>query len=179
VLRRLLLGLAVLVTTWLAACLVLFVWPPSESSPPAHADAIVVLSGDKRRLTHALELVRSGIAPVLALSSVDRTPNWRTAQELCAAGRYRTARVVCFHATPYSTQGEAREVRRLARERSWRSIVVVTSTFHVTRAALLFGRCLDVPVRTIGTSSPWWRLPEEWASETGKLVVQVTIQRSC
>jgi hypothetical protein len=31
----------------------------------------------------------------------------------------------------------------------------------------------------LGTGSAWWRLPEEWASETGKLLVQLTVQRGC
>src|SRR4051812_389360 len=47
VLRRLLLGLIALVAAWLVACLVLFVWPSAESSPPKRADVVVVLSGDR------------------------------------------------------------------------------------------------------------------------------------
>jgi uncharacterized SAM-binding protein YcdF (DUF218 family) len=179
VLRRLVLVLTALVAAWLVACLVLFVFPPAESPAPARASAVVVLSGDKRRLPPALALVRRGVAPVLAISTVERTRHWPLADGLCAAGRYRAARVVCFDAVPFSTQGEARAVARLARERHWTSVVVVTSTFHVTRANLLFDRCVDVPVRVVGTSSPWWRLPEEWAFETGKLLVQLTVRRSC
>ena len=177
--RRLLLVLTALVAAWLVACLVLFVFPPSESSAPAHASAVVVLSGDKRRLPPALALVRRGVAPVLAISTVERTRHWPLAVGLCRSHRYRGARVVCFDAVPYSTQGEARVVAGLARERRWRSVVVVTSTFHVTRAKLLFDRCVDVPVRVVGVSSPWWRLPEEWAFETGKLLVQLTVRRNC
>ena len=36
---------------------------------------------------------------------------------------------------------DARAIARLARERGWSSIVVVTSRFHVTRARMLFRRC--------------------------------------
>jgi uncharacterized SAM-binding protein YcdF (DUF218 family) len=179
VLRRFLLVVAGLVAAWLSLCLVLFVWPPSESTAPAHAGVVVVLSGDKRRLPPALALIRRGVAPVLAISTVERTRHWPLAERLCAAGRYRGARVLCFDAVPFSTQGEARTIGRLARVRDWASIVVVTSTFHVTRAKLLFDRCADVPVRVLGASSPWWRLPEEWAFESGKLLVQLTIRRSC
>jgi uncharacterized SAM-binding protein YcdF (DUF218 family) len=168
-----------LVTAWLLACLVLFVWPSAESDPPAHASSVVVLAGDKARLAPALALVRKGVAPVLALSTVGRAHNWRQALELCASRRYAGARVVCFDAHPYSTQGEARAVARLAQERKWRSVVVVTSTFHVTRARMLFRRCYHGPLYVVGTGSTWWRLPEEWAYETGKLVVQLTAQRGC
>jgi hypothetical protein len=31
----------------------------------------------------------------------------------------------------------------------------------------------------VGAPSPWWRLPADWASETGKLLVQLTVQRGC
>ena len=177
--RRLLLALAGLVVAWLVACLVLFVWPPAESSAPAHADVVVVLSGNKRRLPPALALIRRGVAPVLALSTLQRTKHWPAAERLCATHRYAGAQVVCFTARPFSTQGEARTVTRLARERHWRSVVVVTSTFHVTRAHLLFRRCYHGPLTMIGSSSTWWQLPEEWAFETGKLVVQLTARRDC
>ena len=178
-LRWVLIVAAAIVAAWLAACLVLFVWPPAESKPPKHADVVVVLSGDKKRLAPALELVRRGVAPVLAISTVERTRHWPEARRLCEARRYDGARVVCFDAVPFSTQGEARAVARLARERGWRSVVVVTSTFHVTRADMLFHRCVKLPLYVVGTGSTWWRLPEEWASETGKLIVQLTARRGC
>jgi uncharacterized SAM-binding protein YcdF (DUF218 family) len=179
VLRLLLLVLGVLVAAWVAASLVLFVWPPAESGAPAYADAVVVLSGERARLPPALALVRRGVAPVLALSSVQRTPKWRQAKELCAAGRYAGARVVCFLAQPFSTRGEARAVARLARDRGWSSVVVVTSTFHVTRARMLFRRCYAGRLALVGAPSPWWREPLDWASETGKLAVQLTVERGC
>ena len=179
VLRRLILVAVGLVAAWLVACLVLFVWPPAESSAPAHADAVVVLSGNTRRLPPALALIRRGVAPVLALSTVQRTKHWPQAERLCAAHRYAGARVVCFNAVPFSTRGEARTVARLARARGWRSIVVVTSTFHLTRARLLFRRCYAGKLAMIGSTSIWWQLPEEWLSETGKLVVQLTVERGC
>ena len=177
--RRLLLVVAGLVVAWLLACLVLFVRPPAESSAPKHADVVVVLSGNKRRLAPALALIRRGVAPVLALSTVQRTKHWPEAERLCSTHRYAGARVVCFTAVPFSTRGEARTVTRLARERRWRSVVVVTSTFHITRAHMLFRRCYRGPLAMIGSSSTWWQLPEEWASETGKLLVQLTVRRGC
>ena len=115
-LRRLLLVSAALVAAWVVACLVLFVWPPAESSAPGHADVVVVLSGDKKRLAPGLALIRRGVAPVLAISTVGRTPHWPQAVALCRRGRYAQARVLCFDAIPFSTQGEARTVARLARE---------------------------------------------------------------
>ena len=31
----------------------------------------------------------------------------------------------------------------------------------------------------LGSPTTWWRLPEEWFFETGKLVVQLTVRRGC
>jgi uncharacterized SAM-binding protein YcdF (DUF218 family) len=179
VLRRALLVLGALVAAWLVACAVLFVWPPAETGAPPHADAVVVLSGDHHRLPPALALIRRGVAPVLAISSISHTPKWKAAIALCRAGRYAGARVVCFEANPYSTQGEAEAVGRLARRDGWHSIVVVSSTFHLTRAKLLFRRCYAGRLSLVGSPVAWWRVPGEWASETGKLLVQLTVERGC
>ena len=160
-------------------CAVLFVWPPAETGPPAHADAIVMLSGSHLRLPEAEALARRGVAPVLALSSVDRSPNWTAAEQLCRSGRAGPARVLCFEATPYSTRGEAETVARLARAHGWHSIVVVSSTYHLTRAKLLFGRCFKGALSFVGVGDPWFRLPTDWVEETGKLAVQLVFERGC
>lgn len=180
-LRPLLLVLAGLVALWLGACAVLFVWPPAESSPPAHADAVVVLSGGlNRRLDPALALMRTGIAPVLAISGAFHHGRWKKAQRLCRGGLGPTRyRVLCFEPHPYSTRGEARAIARLARVHRWSRVVIVTSTYHVTRARMLVRRCYRGDLWVVGTSSTWWRLPEDWASETGKLLVQLTFERGC
>jgi uncharacterized SAM-binding protein YcdF (DUF218 family) len=180
VLRRLLIALGMLAGLWLLAVALLFVWPRANDSPPAHADVVVVLSGGRdSRLDPALTLMRRGIAPVLAISSAGRDPKWMKARLLCN-GKYRVRfRVVCFAANPYSTRGEAETVTRLAHARGWHRIIVVTSTYHVTRALMLFRRCFHGQLWTVGTRSPWYRLPEEWATETAKLLVQTFYERAC
>ena len=177
--RRLLVVLVALVGAWLVLCAVLFIWPSAASSP-RRADAIVVLSGGlNSRLDPALALARRGVAPLLVISSAGQDPKWRKARRLCAARRIAGVRVLCFEANPYSTVGEARAIARLARLHGWKHVVVVTSTFHVTRARMLIRRCYTGALSMVGTQSTWWRLPEEWASETGKLLVQLTLRRDC
>jgi uncharacterized SAM-binding protein YcdF (DUF218 family) len=171
--------LGVVVAAWLAFALVFFVWAPWAGKAPRRADAVIVLSGGRERLPPAMKLIRDGVAPLLAISSVDRTHPWRLARALCAAGRYDGARVLCFDAAPYSTKGESETVARIARARRWSSIVVVTSRFHTTRAHLLFQRCYHGRLSMVGVPFTWWKLPLQWASETGKLIVQLTVQRGC
>jgi uncharacterized SAM-binding protein YcdF (DUF218 family) len=181
VLRRLLLGIAALVAAWLVAAAFLFGWPSADSGPPAHADAVVVLSGGlNRRLDPAIALVRRGVAPVLAISGAFLDPKWKKARKLCNGGYGPTRfRVLCFEPKPYSTRGEAEAVGRLARQHGWSRIVVVTSTYHVTRARMLFRRCYHGRLWMAGTSAPFRVLPREWVSETVKLLVQATVERGC
>jgi DUF218 domain len=81
-----------------------------------------------------------GVAPVLVAS--------RGPAELC--GKETPFEVVCFEPAPDRTQGEAQVAARLARERGWRSLVVVTSRYHATRARMLFQRCFDGDLRVVG-----------------------------
>jgi uncharacterized SAM-binding protein YcdF (DUF218 family) len=176
--RRLLTAFLMLLGLWLVAVAFLFVWPQASQAPPAHADAVVVLSGGRNsRLDPALKLVESGVAPVLAISSPFHDAKWEKAQRLCRS--HQRFKVICFAAEPYSTRGEAETVSRLAEHNDWTRIVVVTSSYHVTRARMLFRRCYRGGLWTVGTTSRWWTLPEEWAFETGKLIVQSVFERGC
>jgi uncharacterized SAM-binding protein YcdF (DUF218 family) len=172
--RRLLLALAL--ATVLAASAVLFVWPREDEAGPA--DAVVVLSGAREpRLAKGLELMREGVAPTLVISD-GRAPGWAEGNRLCDGGGAEF-RVVCFRPAPYSTEGEAEGVARLARDERWRSLVVVTSRYHVTRSRMLFRRCTDAAVRGVAADSSAWaivrNLPFEWA----KLGYQLTVERDC
>jgi uncharacterized SAM-binding protein YcdF (DUF218 family) len=146
---------------WLAALLVcvavaivlasaaLFVWPKTDQ--PGPADALVVLGPGLggERLTRALELTRERLAPVIVVSGSRQPARWPLEHELCA-----TARAICFRARPFTTRGEARIVARLAREHGWRSLVIVTSTYHVTRVRLLYDRCFDGRILVVAAEPP-------------------------
>jgi uncharacterized SAM-binding protein YcdF (DUF218 family) len=172
--------MAALLGAWVIVCAVLFVWPWAASTP-RRADAVVVLSGGRdSRLDPALALMRRGVAPLLVISSPAQDPRWRSAQRMCRARPHAYPfRVLCFEASPYSTQGEARAIARLARTHNWKRVAVVTSTYHLTRARMLLRRCFGGKISMVGAGSTWWKLPDEWAFETGKLLVQLTLRRGC
>lgn len=118
---------------------------------PGRADAVVVLSGDHgERLARAKELLAAGVAPTLVLAG---TPDSLENLEMCA-GR-STYDVVCLRPEPDSTRTEAAATAELARDRDWRSIVVVTSKPHVTRARLLFDRCFPGSLDVVGADLPF------------------------
>ena len=172
--RLVLVLLVLLVAAW-AAVVARFVLRPAQDEP-RRADAVVVLAGDRLRLGKALELMTRRVAPTLVISD-GLAPGWRRANRLCR-GRARF-RVLCFRPEPYSTRGEARAVARMAVARGWRSVVVVTSTYHVTRARLLFDRCGDVRVRVTGSTYRRSLIPLEVFLEPAKLVYALVLARGC
>jgi uncharacterized SAM-binding protein YcdF (DUF218 family) len=170
--RRVALVLLVLAAVWLVACGFLFVF--RDEDPPRRADAVVVLGGDAaHRIPRGLELVRDHVAPLLVLSS-EPGPKWARWRRLC-----RRPGVVCFEADPYSTQGEARAVARLARRRGLDSVVVVTSRYHLFRAGMLFRRCLGDRASFVGAEYDRRWLPVILVQETAKLAWAVAVDRDC
>ena len=177
--RRLIRLILVAFVAWLALALYLFVWPSQDH--PRRAGAIIVLSGDmEHRFPRALALARAHVAPVLVVSDGARS-NWAPARKLCAQPSGHGFRVICFRPDPYTTRGEARGALALAERNHWRSLLVVTSTYHVYRARMLFKRCLDGHARVYatGTSSNRAWLPVNIASETLKLGLAETLRRGC
>jgi uncharacterized SAM-binding protein YcdF (DUF218 family) len=165
-----------LVLGWAIASAVLFVWPPRHTLP--HADAAVVLAGGRGpRLQRGLDLVRQGVAPVLVVSD-GWSPTWPEANRLCA-GRSTPVPVICFHPVPYRTYGEARAFEKLATERGWKSVVLVSSRYHLLRARMLFGRCYDGDIGT--TASPGSLSSRIMAApiETAKLGYALVVRRDC
>ena len=157
----------------------LFVRPARDH--PRRVDAIAVLSGDlKHRLPTALALAREGVARILVVSDGERS-SFAPARELCEHPARQSFRVVCFRPSPFSTRGEARGLREMIARRGWHSLLVVTSTFHVYRARMLFERCLEGSARVYvdGTRSSRLMLPRDWVSETFKLGLALTARRSC
>ena len=83
------------------------------------------------------------------------------------------------HANPYSTRGEAENVARMARAHGWRSLVVVTSRYHIRRAKLLFERCFPGRVQTVAAPFSLTELPSVLPSEWAKLMYALTVARDC
>ncbi len=169
--------LALLVAAWIGASLYLFVWQPTDRA--VHANAVVVLSGGGNlRLDPALALMRKHVAPLLVISGAGLDPRYKKARALCShhPGAFR---ILCFDPKPYSTQGEAREIARLASARGWTQVDVVTSRYHVFRARMLIRRCYHRGLAMIGTHYKLTHLVPEILTEWGKLLYQVTVQRGC
>ena len=140
---------------------------------PRRADAIVSLDGDRpRRLRKAVELAAEGVAPTLVVVRGEAV-----APELLKA-RDLPFEVLSVVPEPSTTRGEAREVARLAAERGWQRIFVVTSSYHVPRARLIFRRGLMCELAFVSAGCRRRRLPLDVSWEIGKLILACTLRRA-
>ena len=181
--RRGLLRLLVALVAVVAVALVgltyrLFVFPATDA--PGRADAVVVFAGgDGERQAEGIRLVREGVAPVLVVSDGGEpgSPRARVCRERPAG-----LRLVCFSPDPPTTRGEARRFAALADQEGWRSLVLVTSTYHVLRAGLLLERCYDGQVRRVATplrNDHSWETGKQLVTEWPAVGVALTVARSC
>ena len=139
---------------------------------PRSADAIVSLDGDRpRRLRRAVELAAQGVAPTLVVVRGEAV-----APELLTA-RGLPFEVLSVVPEPSTTRGEARAVARLASERDWRRILVVTSSYHIPRARLIFRRSLVCEPAFVSAGCRRRRLPIDLGWEVAKFILACTLRR--
>jgi uncharacterized SAM-binding protein YcdF (DUF218 family) len=161
---------------WGIAAAVLVQAPTDPSHPAA---ALVVFAGGRgERLSKAVRLLQQNTAPILVISN-GRDARWPAANRLCAS-RQRFE-VLCPQPHPDTTRGEARMVRDLATQRGWRSVVVVTSTYHARRARLLVRRCFDGQLQVVAAPphEPWFRTWARANAELAGLVRGLVTARDC
>ena len=165
--------LAAVVAGWALGAYLLFV--RHDGDVPVRADAVVVLAGADERLPVGLDLVRRGYAPILLVSrNHDPSP---LEQHVCTGAAAVIA--VCESADPYSTRGEAELIARVAEERGWRTVDVVTSRFHVLRAKRMIERCWQGRVVVVAAPNPGWpRFGWGLVTESVKLVYH-EVDRRC
>jgi uncharacterized SAM-binding protein YcdF (DUF218 family) len=127
------------------------------------ADGIVALTGGPSRISDAVELLASGRGRRLLITGVGPATN--AAELIRLAPDYERWFSCCVDLdyTAINTVGNAAQTRRWARERGFRSLVVVTSDYHMPRAMLEIGHRLPdvtlIPFPVVsGQSSawPWW-----------------------
>src|SRR5438105_3005029 len=135
-----------------------------EVNPSSKADGIVVLTGGSSRVSDAMELLAggygkrlliSGVHPTNAVSDISRSlPDNQSLLLRCCVDLDRSA---------VNTRSNAAETRRWARERSFKSLIVVTSNYHMPRAILELSHAMPdvtlIPFAVVGDrwrDEPWW-----------------------
>lgn len=145
-----------------------FLWfvrsiPSDEIELNRKADGIVVLTGGSSRIVDAIELLASGRGQRLLITGVNPTTNSDEISRLKPEHNGLVRCCVDLDRSAINTLGNAVETRRWAKERGFRSLIVVTSNYHIPRAmAELAHQLPDVALMPFPVVSekvraePWW-----------------------
>lgn len=147
--RRLAVTAILLLVVWLVGGYFVVVRPATDR--PAPVDAILVLGPPTvdHRAADALAMAAAGQAHTVVIS-VPTDSGWQIRKACQVPVPQYT--VICFKPNPSTTRGEAEELRRLVDAHGWRSVMVITSTYHISRARLIVGRCTDDRVLMVAAS---------------------------
>jgi uncharacterized SAM-binding protein YcdF (DUF218 family) len=134
-----------------------------ETKPDRKADGIVVLTGGSSRVSDAMELLAtgygkrlliSGVHPLSAASDISRSLSENQSFLNCCVDLDHYAQ---------NTQGNAEQARLWAHGRGFRSVIVVTSNYHMPRAIVEFSHAMPdvvlIPYAVVGEKwrdEPWW-----------------------
>jgi uncharacterized SAM-binding protein YcdF (DUF218 family) len=149
----------------------LFVVPASDHGGPT--DAVVVLGGPTypARLRAANALVQRYPGAVLVVS----TPVGSS----CPPKPADASAIICFHAYPSTTQGEARGAANLAVQNGWTSMTVVTTGDQIWRARLRFSRCWSGDLHMVQAPSGLLLRLTTVPYETAATIKAEVLERSC
>lgn len=138
-----------------------------EPVAPQRADGIVVLTGGASRVADGVQLLASGHGQRLLISGVNRSTSAEELRRTLPSGEALLDCCVDLGRKALNTWGNAIEVAEWTRSRKFRSLVVVTSTWHMPRAIFELGRMMpDVelisyPVVTDRMQDAhWWSEPQ-------------------
>ncbi|MBV8924064.1 MAG: YdcF family protein [Bradyrhizobium sp.] len=140
----------------------------TEVRPSRQADGIVVLTGGSSRVSDAMELLAAGYGKRLLISGVHPSS---TATDISRSDISRSLPgshslfncCVDLDRSAVSTRSNAAETKRWARERGFKSLILVTSNYHMPRAVLEMSHAMPdvalIPYAVVGgrwRDEPWW-----------------------
>ncbi len=132
-----------------------------------YADAIVVLTGGAGRVEEGLRLFREGRGGYLILSGVEETSTLDT----IFPGRdikttVDTSRII-LDIESRRTLDNAFNVKKIVEDKGFKSLVLVTSNYHMKRAFTLFSTAIhgDVRLYRHPVSGPNFKDEEWWQSQ--------------
>jgi uncharacterized SAM-binding protein YcdF (DUF218 family) len=141
-----------------------FLWrvPADEVALNRNADGIVALTGGASRIADAIELLASGHGKRLLISGANRATTSNEISRLNPEFE-RWVRCCVDFDRSLNTLGNAIETRRWAEGRGFRSLIVVTSNYHMPRALAEIAHQLPdvalVPFPVVTDrrrADPWW-----------------------
>jgi uncharacterized SAM-binding protein YcdF (DUF218 family) len=159
--------LCLLVLLWLGAFFS-FAYDIEVHSPDAaqKSDGIVILTGTTDRLTAGFELLKSGVGVRLLISGVNSQISRETLRQ--AIGESDAVMTCCVDLGRLAkdTVGNAYETALWAEENKFKSLLVVTSSYHIPRSLVELKRQMpDLTLRPFAVHDEkvpvekWWKNP--------------------
>ena len=134
-----------------------------EVKPARNADGIVVLTGGSSRVSDAMELLAGGYGKRLLISGVHPTNEVSDISRMLPDNHKLLNCCVDLDRSAVNTRSNAAETRRWARERGFKSLIVVTSNYHMPRAIVELSHAMPdvtlIPFVVVGDKwrdEPWW-----------------------
>jgi uncharacterized SAM-binding protein YcdF (DUF218 family) len=135
----------------------------AEMKPASPADGIVVLTGGSSRVSDAIELLAAGYGKRLLISGVHPTSAASDISRSLPDNQSLLSCCVDLDHSAINTRSNAAETRRWAHERGFKSLIVVTSNYHMPRAIVELSHAMPdmtlVPFAVVGDKwrdEPWW-----------------------
>src|ERR1700722_10704266 len=135
----------------------------AEIKPARSADGIVVLTGGASRVSDAMELLADGYGKRLLISGVHPTNGTTDISRSLPDSQSLLSCCVDLDRSAVNTRSNAAETRRWAHERGFKSLIVVTSNYHMPRAIVELSHAMPdialIPFVVVGDKwrdEPWW-----------------------
>lgn len=135
----------------------------AEKTPDRKADAIVVLTGGASRVSDGLELLAAGYGKRLLISGVHPSSRPSEISRSLPEGQPYFTCCIDLDRSAINTRSNAAETRRWANERGFKSLIVVTSNYHMPRAIVELSHALPdvelIPFVVVGEKwrdDPWY-----------------------
>jgi uncharacterized SAM-binding protein YcdF (DUF218 family) len=135
----------------------------AETKPSRSADGIVVFTGGSSRVSDAMELLADGYGRRLLISGVHPASAASDISRSLTDNQFLLSCCVDLDRSAVNTRSNAAETRRWARERGFKSLIVVTSNYHMPRAIVELSHAMPdvtlIPFAVVGDKwreEPWW-----------------------
>jgi uncharacterized SAM-binding protein YcdF (DUF218 family) len=160
-------GLSIAIAGFIAGFIAFALSATTVQAPSAEdADAIVVVTGGEDRITVALGLLRQGVGRRLLISGVNPRTSKGAIREHTGEDRRLFECCVDIGREAHDTVGNAEETRDWVGQRHYRSLIVVTSAYHMPRTLTEFARAMP-HVRLVAhpvfsrnvRDHVWWQSP--------------------
>lgn len=135
----------------------------TETKPSRNADGIVVLTGGSSRVSDAVELLAGGYGRRLLISGVHPSSGASDISRSLPDNQSMLNCCVDLDRSAVNTRSNAAETRRWAHEKGFKSLIVVTSNYHMPRAIVELSHAMPditlIPYAVVGgkwREEPWW-----------------------